>query len=129
MSWGEIKKALNSTVGTSKFKPLNEIIEEAVKKDYINVRKDVFLKGYPNYTGQRIITVTFSELSEIKYAYVYGSALSSINNTDVIFINGNLPKKNTDNANLSMSENVLTIILDTATYETNGYVVAIGTPA
>lgn len=30
MSWGEIKKALNSTLGTPQFKPLNVIIREAI---------------------------------------------------------------------------------------------------
>lgn len=34
MSWGITKKALNSTVGTPEFKPLDEIIKEWATKDY-----------------------------------------------------------------------------------------------
>ncbi len=32
MSWGEIKKALNSTIGTPSFKPLDRIIREAISE-------------------------------------------------------------------------------------------------
>ena len=36
--WGEIKKALNSTLGTANFKPLDKIIEDAGFKPQLNVK-------------------------------------------------------------------------------------------
>lgn len=49
--WKEIKSAINSTLGTENFKPLNEYIEDMI---IISPTSDVIISG--RYTGNGMIT-------------------------------------------------------------------------
>lgn len=55
MSWSEVKKALNSTVGTSEFKPLNELISDMVE----NKVKEISLLSSGSFTVSSDVSTNY----------------------------------------------------------------------
>lgn len=76
MSWSEIKSALNSTLGTKKYKPLNEIIEDKVFVPSDNI----FMIPIAYETNVRIvIPLKFGGAVKVKIKYVCPKVTDSIN--------------------------------------------------
>lgn len=63
MSWSEIKHAVNSTLGTSDFKPLDKYIESLIS---VNPTSDVIARAYGSRTST---TTTYEVLAEQTMKY------------------------------------------------------------
>lgn len=66
MSWGEIKKAINDTLGTTAFQPLNVVIKDYLKK-YINTTIDTPYFQPLDVSSQYRIKPSDNEYSSFTY--------------------------------------------------------------
>lgn len=83
MSWAEIKKAINSTLGTNNFKPLNEIFQDSM----VLYASDNSIANYTDANAK--VKVNYSGTCRIK-AVVKGSTYSiSSGAALVVYINNN----------------------------------------
>ena len=79
MSWGEIKKALNSTIGTENFKPLDQIIKESIGTLGASLQEKTITENgefFPDdgFDGFSKVIVNVSEegVSLIKGKWIFG---------------------------------------------------------
>ena len=77
MAWGELKKAVNGTIGDLNFKPLNEIVQTAITNAQTNVQNYI-----TTYVTNRIGTVnpnTGSRATLFNYLYSLETQMNALN--------------------------------------------------
>lgn len=134
MSWGEIKTALNSTLGTSAFKPLDVIMADALKdlkelvdKEWAQIQTTVSIPAYSSTAPIRSSSVRIDQISKIEFAVAFNMATSSVG-AGLKLVYGTYPA-NEANRGLEISvsnNNYLTITTSEQAVQMNPVIIVYG---